>query len=130
VASPRTHRIPRPLAAGALFGVLVACLGALSAFAFLHLARASAEQITVGPEGDVWFTEPGVNAIGRITPQGSITQFPIATPDSAPSEIATGPDGDLWFTQAQADEIGSITPEGTIRELRVRTPSVGIAAGR
>jgi virginiamycin B lyase len=110
-------------------GWLAACVGAILAFALVHVAMASAEEITVGPEGDVWFTEAGVNAIGRITPEGLITQFLIATPDSGPDQITSGPDGDLWFTQQGADEIGSIPPDGTIRELPVPTPSVGIAVG-
>jgi hypothetical protein len=31
--------------------------------------------ITAGPDGNLWFTEPGSNEIGRITPTGRVTQF-------------------------------------------------------
>src|SRR5262249_5486917 len=47
-------------------------------------------QITAGPDGALWFTEPDVNRIGRITVDGVITEFPIPTPDSHPSDIIPG----------------------------------------
>ncbi len=50
-----------------------------------------------GPDGKMWFTE--ADKIGRITPSGEITEFPLPTPDSAPMGITTGPDGNLWFTE-------------------------------
>ena len=30
--------------------------------------------IMAGPDGNLWFTEPGANKIGRITPAGAITE--------------------------------------------------------
>src|SRR5262249_36967893 len=39
--------------------------------------------ITVGPDGNLWFTERTGNKIGRITRTGVITgEFPVPTPDS------------------------------------------------
>src|SRR5690349_17248812 len=58
--------------------------------------------ITSGPDGNLWFTEQGVNKIGRITPAGVITEFPLAA-SSGPSGITTGPDGNLWFTERSAN---------------------------
>ena len=81
--------------------------------------------IAAAPDGDVWFIDAGTNAIGRITTgsgftrPGQVTEYPIPTADSAPSEIAAGPDGNLWFTEAGADQIGRITPAGQITEYRV-----------
>ena len=34
--------------------------------------------ITTGPDGNLWFTEYGGDKIGRITPSGTITEFPAA----------------------------------------------------
>ena len=31
--------------------------------------------IVVGPDGNLWFTESGVDRIGEITPAGKITEF-------------------------------------------------------
>ena len=39
--------------------------------------------ITVGPDKNLWFTEEFGNNIGRITPSGQITEFPIAAPTAS-----------------------------------------------
>ncbi len=33
--------------------------------------------IVTGPDGNLWFTESSRDAIGRITPDGTITEFPL-----------------------------------------------------
>jgi streptogramin lyase len=73
--------------------------------------------IVGGPDGNVWFTEFAANKIGRITPGGSITEFPIPTTESRPYGITVGPDGNLWFTEFGARQIGRITPAGGITEF-------------
>ncbi len=109
--------------------MLAACLGALLMSTLTHVAPAPADAVTAGPDGNVWFTEPGVNAIGRITPGGVVSQFSIPTPDSQPDSITVGPDGALWFSEQGAHKVGSITPGGVITELPVPSPSSGITAG-
>ena len=96
--------------------------------------------ITAGPDGNLWFTEftPGVRTIGRITPEGTITEFPLPpNPANGPFGIAAGPDGNLWFTLAPLEDvpgnsaIGRITPDGTSTEFPLADGSepLGIAAG-
>src|SRR5436853_1638703 len=72
--------------------------------------------ITSGPGGNLWFTDPGIHSIGRITPGGTITKFALAA-GSSPSHITAGPDGNLWFTDNVLNEIGRITPAGVITEV-------------
>ena len=72
--------------------------------------------IVAGPDGNVWFTESSIGAIGRITPSGEITQFALPNPKSNPYGITRGADGNLWFTERLADRIGKITPGGVITE--------------
>lgn len=88
------------------------------------------ESITAGPDGNLWFTESGLavgdsviggNMVGRITPSGVITEFPIPTPASAPEWITSGPDGSLWFTEARGNNIGRITTGGVFTEFPVGT---------
>ena len=71
------------------------------------------EGITKGPDGNLWFTNDGGNSIGRITPAGGVTIYPIPKggPADQPDAITTGPDGNLWFTIIGSDtgSIGSIT---------------------
>jgi hypothetical protein len=61
------------------------------------------------------------NKIGRITPAGAITEFPIPTSAANPWGIAAGPDGNLWFTEMTRDRIGQITPAGVITEFPIPT---------
>src|SRR5262249_40697056 len=44
--------------------------------------------ITVGPDGNLWFTQPSVDQIGRITPAGQVSVFPVPTEFSEPTAIA------------------------------------------
>jgi len=89
--------------------------------------------ITAGPDGNMWFTEPYVNRIGRITPAGTITEFSSGiSPESGVTDIAAGPDGNLWFTEEKGNRIGRITPSGTVTQFTVPTAGShprGIAAG-
>jgi len=85
--------------------------------------------IVVGPDGNLWFTEDGSSAIGRITPGGVITEFPTPTSQSFPDSIVVGPDGNLWFTAPGASDIhpaasaiGRITSSGVITEFPTPTP--------
>jgi streptogramin lyase len=74
--------------------------------------------IAVGPDKNLWYVDSAANLIGRITPEGSITEFSAGlTALSAPSSITKGPDGALWFTEADAGKIGRITTAGDITEF-------------
>lgn len=54
--------------------------------------------LTAGPDCNVWFTELGNGGkVGRITPTGTITEFPVPSPHGSLLGITTGPDGSLWF---------------------------------
>src|SRR5918999_1026256 len=87
------------------------------------------DQITLGPDGNLWFTQPRDNQIGVITPAGALTEYNVSVPDarpdaitsgaitnhfavptpgSEPSDITAGPDGALWFTEFAANKIGRI----------------------
>lgn len=98
--------------------------------------------ITTGPDGNLWFTEIGdyfnstnpdnVANIGRITPQGDVTEFAVPTRGSAPNGITTGPDGALWFVENVGNKIGRITSDGSITEFPIPTPNaraIAIATG-
>ena len=78
--------------------------------------------ITVGRNGNLWFTGFFSNDIGRITPSGVVTVFDIPTPGSGASGIAAGPDGNVWFTEAAGNKIGRIT-QGVITEFADPTDS-------
>ncbi len=72
--------------------------------------------ITTGSDGNLWFADNGRDKIGRITPQGTITEFPLKA--CCPSDITSGPNGDLWYvvgqvkSRATASYIGETTTQG------------------
>jgi streptogramin lyase len=84
--------------------------------------------ITAGPDGNLWFVETATNSVGKVTPAGVVTEYPVPTAISNLQNITAGPDGNLWFTEADADQIGRITPAGVITEfpLAAGTGPVGI----
>jgi hypothetical protein len=77
--------------------------------------------IAAGPDGNLWFTEPDANKIGRITPAGKVTEFPTGISSNASlGAITAGPDGNVWFTEnpeSGTGAIGRITPAGQVTEF-------------
>jgi streptogramin lyase len=73
-------------------------------------------RIALGADGNMWFTEQTGHSIGRISPAGVISEFPL--PQGRNSfAIAAGPDGNMWFTEARSNRIGRIDPSGAIVEF-------------
>jgi streptogramin lyase len=134
MSSPHEWMVLRMRSCRALLSLLVALTGALllassasaapagsvSEFA-VPTASADPFDIAAGPDGTMWFTEPFVNQIGRISVGGAVTEFPTPAAGSQPTGIAMGPDGNMWFTEAFADQIGRITPTGAITEFPIPT---------
>jgi virginiamycin B lyase len=110
----------------------------------LPATYSTASALTAGPDGNLWFTDvandtsvplgqPGGGsiAIGRITPAGTISEYPIASNPGGASTLTVGPDGSLWFSEAvryvlagsigyvpgTPATIGRITPAGIITEF-------------
>ena len=76
------------------------------------------ESITSGPDGNLWFTDPGTGAIGQVTTGGVVTDFNVGlATQSSPYVITSGPDGNLWFTQDGTSAIGRITPQGAVTQF-------------
>ena len=67
--------------------------------------------ITVGPDGNVWFTENAGLKIGTANADGVVTEFPI-TGAQGLCGITAGPDGTIWFTDEFAGTIGHISITG------------------
>lgn len=73
------------------------------------LAGAFPGTIAVGPDGALWFTEPGIDKIGRIDPVShAVSEYGGLTAGSFPRSITPGPDGALWFTEFLGNRIGRI----------------------
>lgn len=89
-------------------------------------------RIALGPDGNLWVTMFGADAVDRITPEGARTRFHLS-PGAGPNDIAVGPDGALWVTEYTGDRIARITSTGQVTgEYPVPTPGAtpaGIAVG-
>jgi streptogramin lyase len=90
------------------------------------------DRIAAGPDGNVWFTEKVANKVGRITPAGVITEFPLPPGNRSPQGITAGPDGYLGFTEAGGAMVGRPNPFGTDQQIpqsltEFRIPTSGSA---
>jgi streptogramin lyase len=86
--------------------------------------------ITMGEDGNFWFTLSNSNEVARITPHGKISYF--VTPSlSNPAFITPGPDGNIWFGEGSTGKIAFVTPAGDIteRQFSFFGVSVGITTG-
>jgi streptogramin lyase len=129
--------------------IALACLAAMAALctqvaqaepvgAVEHFpTKCSVAKLVSGPDGDVWFTcfrlgthlgSAENSLIGRITPEGTVTEFSAGIPAGAAiNDLVVGPEGNLWFTlvpglarsgkppaRVLKSAIGRITPEGDV----------------
>jgi streptogramin lyase len=113
----------------------------------LPTAGISPGALTVGPDGNLWFPEdflipPGIipipgnvppaGKIGRITPAGALTEFPVSASDGTLlSDLIVGHDGNLWFTESVFDSVGPdavgrITPSGAVTAFPLPSTEDGI----
>jgi len=90
--------------------------GKIAEFSAGLSAGSSAQEITAGPDGALWFTEDvqlnngnSGGKIGRITTSGTIVESSDGISDgSSPDGIALGPAGNLWFTEYNGNRIGKL----------------------
>jgi streptogramin lyase len=84
--------------------------------------------LAMGPDGNLWFTEPFGQGIGRMTPDGDFTIFPVASGE-VPFRITAGPDGALWFSELFGNAVGRITTDGTMSSYPLAGEPLGITTG-
>ena len=68
--------------------------------------------IAAGSDGNLWFTEYTASKVGRMTPSGTATYFPLPTGFENPEGIAAGPDGALWYTALNPPAVVRIATDG------------------
>ncbi len=86
-------------------------------------------EITLGPDGALWFTESasGENMIGRITEDGTFSEFPSGRPGDVFGDIVLGPDDALWFTLST--NLSRMTTTGIVTEFTIPAGIVNITLG-
>lgn len=85
------------------------------------------DRITAGPDGSMWFVEDAP-LIGKITPAGDVTEFPLPAGVIRAHHIVAGPDGALWFTLQGRAALGRMTTDGAFSEKPLPS-GFGIAGG-
>jgi virginiamycin B lyase len=78
---------------------------------------APSTDVAEGPDGNIWLAMP--DAIGRMTPQGAVTIFPLESGHN-PSGLTADRDGAIWFTEGSVDRLGRISTAGNVTETVVR----------
>ncbi len=86
--------------------------------------------IALGSDGNLWFTESSENLpaqIGRMTPAGDVTEFPVECNFCILTDIIQGP-GDVLYYTSNEDELGRITTAGTSLPA-IQMPNTNALAG-
>jgi streptogramin lyase len=82
--------------------------------------------IISGADGNMWFTDDGRfpfgyrGLVGRVAPDGTITEWPVPTAWGLPGAIAQGADGNIWFTETEG-HIVRMTPQGEMAPFPIVT---------
>lgn len=76
---------------------------------------------TIGPDGNIWFTELRNSTVARMTPSGTLTEFPLNT-QQPPSIQAVDASNHIWATEgAGTPVLLRIDLDGTVREFTIPT---------
>jgi streptogramin lyase len=113
-----SQRLRFPAILGALASIFVgSARGQVITEFTIPTANSGALGITVGPDGNLWFTEQTASKIGVIRLGGRITEIPLPA-GTGPTRIHAGPDGNLWFSESARAFIGRVDVNtGTLTEF-------------
>jgi virginiamycin B lyase len=81
--------------------------------------------LAVGGDGDIYFTELAASRIGKITPQGQISEIELPVAGPALDIVADG-EGTIWMTVPRAHAICRLRPGTPITAFNL--PATAIPA--
>ena len=75
--------------------------GRIKLFPISDYFASSGDNLVIGADGNVWFSRGPNNALAfyRLTPDGTVTAFPVTGPAGGIFGAALGPDRAIWFTE-------------------------------
>jgi len=83
--------------------------------------------IVSGPDGNLWFTETGLNRIGHMSPSSDLPfASAVPSPSTSPEGIAVGPDGNIWFTESVGNRVGRVLTGVSLPPTPTPTPPPGV----
>lgn len=64
--------------------------------------------LVIDGKGNIWFSEPTTNAIGRLIPTNtpSWQQWKVPTANASPYDLTLDNNGNIWFTEFSGNKIG------------------------
>lgn len=83
--------------------------------------------MTLGGDGNFWFTDNQQNAIGRMTPSGSLNEYRLPSANALGPpwygqwQIATACDGAVWFSEPGPNKVGRMDAHATLSEIALPT---------
>src|SRR5690554_4722666 len=81
--------------------------------------------IVLGEDQSFWFTQNKGNKIGKISRDGSISEFTVPAKNAGLSIITIG-ENELWFTEMAMDKVAKIGYNGNIEEFRIPNKNCGV----
>jgi streptogramin lyase len=85
-------------------------------------ANANPRTLRSAPDGSVWFAEPGIRALGHVTPDGKISEKPVNAGEFSPNwGIAVGTDGSVWY--GAQSSLARLMRDGSTRSYPVQVNS-------
>jgi virginiamycin B lyase len=105
-------------------GMLDHGTGQVTEYPISNPAAHDPRAVIVDQQGNVWFTIPEGNMVGRFNPAtGEFTLRSAPTPNSRPDGIAIGARGVLFFAESAVNKLASIDPATlAIREWTMPDP--------
>jgi virginiamycin B lyase len=90
---------------------------------------ANGEKLNTHPHGmnfgldgkTIWFTGKATGTVGKVTPDGKVTTYILATVGSVPIYVRAGNDGTMWVTELVGNAIARITSDGKVAEFPIPT---------
>jgi virginiamycin B lyase len=79
--------------------------------------------IAAGPDGTVWFSLDGADAVGRVR-DGRLERLAKPGKTLEPLGLAVAPDGSAWYTDIAAHAVSRMTPSGEVTSFPLGTPIV------
>ncbi len=86
--------------------------------------------LTLGPDGFIWFSDivTGGDQIGRVTPQGVISETNTPSSPAMPASIVKARDGSLFFVETSANKIARIAAPASVFAASAPLASAAVAS--
>jgi streptogramin lyase len=121
-----TGCVDTPSACGYIAAVTTA--GGVSVFPIPSGESARFSDLALGPDENVWFTEP--SHVAKVDTAGAITEYPYGTGEAGneASGVAVGSDGKMWFTELENIAFASVdTQTGVVTEYPLLPQNIDCA---